>query len=88
MPTKHIIVKGKVQGVFFRVNTRKVAEENGLKGWVRNTENGDVEIMASGSEEQLEKLVKWCRRGPEKARVDEVEVHAVAESDFKKFSIK
>ena len=50
MPTIHILVKGKVQGVFYRATAKEMADRYGITGWVRNTEEGNVELMASGKE--------------------------------------
>lgn len=68
------IVKGRVQGVFFRANTAKMASKLGLSGWVRNLPNGDVEFVAEGPRQKLEELVAWSRVGPSAARVDAVEL--------------
>ena len=87
MPTKHLLIKGKVQGVFFRANARDLAEELGLTGWVRNTEEGDVEAMATGKLEQLQKFVDWCHLGPSRAKVTRVEEQDVAEVAFHGFKI-
>lgn len=65
-----IIVSGKVHGVFYRANTEKKAHEIGLTGFVRNEPDGTVYIEAQGTQEQIDALVAWCRRGPERARVD------------------
>lgn len=69
-----ITVSGRVQGVFFRYNTKKTAQNLGLKGYVMNLEDGDVEIITQGSEEKLKKLLEFCRKGPMFARVDDVKV--------------
>ncbi len=70
----HVFVSGKVQGVFFRSNTRDKAEELNLKGWVRNLADGRVEAVFEGEERNVEKMVEWCSKGPEYARVEDVEV--------------
>jgi acylphosphatase len=67
-----ILVSGKVQGVFYRASTEEKAKEIGLTGFVRNEPDGKVYIEAQGKQEQLDELVKWCKRGPERARVDEI----------------
>ncbi len=72
MIAKHIIVKGKVQGVFFRKYTRQRAVELNIYGWVKNTENGDVEIFAQGNKDEIEQLINWCRQGSPKANVENV----------------
>ncbi len=60
----HIIISGHVQGVFFRNNTKAKARKLGLKGFVRNVPNGDVEVVAEGNEKELNELVGFCRKGP------------------------
>ncbi|WFP48874.1 acylphosphatase [Methylomonas sp. EFPC3] len=70
----HIIVKGRVQGVYFRAYTQKQAVKLNLSGFVRNLADGSVEIVASGHSEELQKLVAWCHRGPLLAKVGEVTV--------------
>lgn len=70
----NIKVIGKVQGVFFRANTRKKAHELGIHGWVRNEPDGSVYIEAEGDLNQLNEFVSWCKTGPERARVDEVKI--------------
>jgi acylphosphatase len=70
----HIIVKGWVQGVFFRYETQKTATSLGLVGWVRNLRNGSVEVLAEGPKDKLEEMIAWCRHGPAMARVENAEV--------------
>ncbi|MBS7645850.1 MAG: acylphosphatase [Candidatus Bathyarchaeia archaeon] len=70
----HIYISGQVQGVFFRYETRRVAKELGVSGWVRNLPDGRVEVVAEGEEESIEKLIQFCRRGPPAAKVTNVEV--------------
>jgi acylphosphatase len=78
----HVIVKGRVQGVFFRKSTVQEAERLGLAGWVKNRSDGGVEIEAEGAEEALEAFLAFCRRGPEHARVEDVAVeHHPARGD-------
>jgi len=87
MPAIHVLVKGKVQGVFFRVTAKEVADELALKGWVKNTDEGDVEIVASGEQPQLDKFVDWCRTGPRRAHVDSVTVKELPEQAFTEFAV-
>lgn len=87
MPTLHLLIKGKVQGVFYRATAGKTAKQWGVSGWVRNTKEGHVEIVASGNDEQLKHFVNWCKLGPSLARVDQVEVEETAEQDFEGFEI-
>lgn len=76
----HIIVKGLVQGVFYRYNTMMVAKSLGLTGWVRNLRDGSVEIVCEGESEKIDSLIKWCWKGPSGARVDDV---AVTREEYK-----
>ncbi len=68
----HALVSGKVQGVFFRANTADIANRLGVKGWVRNLNNGKVEVIAEGTQEKLLELLKWLQRGPIWAEVNHV----------------
>jgi acylphosphatase len=70
----HAIVTGRVQGVCFRDFTRRWASSLSLQGWVRNMEDGRVEILAEGDEQRLRDLIARVREGPSFARVDDVEI--------------
>ncbi len=70
----HIVVSGKVQGVWYRASTEKVARALGVKGWVRNLPTGQVEILAQGEKTAIEQLIDWCHQGPPAAEVSKVEV--------------
>lgn len=70
--TKHIIVKGIVQGVFFRKYTKRKADELHISGWVRNTDNGDVEILAQSTDEAMQQFINWCWMGSPKSVVKKV----------------
>ena len=69
-----VVVGGRVQGVFFRQRTAHLARSGGVGGWIRNRPDGRVEAVFEGPAERVERLIEWCRRGPELAVVDEVEV--------------
>jgi acylphosphatase len=69
-----MVVRGRVQGVFFRAATAQEARGLGLNGWVRNRADGAVEIRAEGARRNLEMLVVWANQGPPAARVADVEV--------------
>lgn len=73
MPAIHIRVLGDVQGVFFRSGTQSEAQKLGLKGWVRNVEDGSVEITAEGDRVQLGIFLEWCSHGPAGASVSDVQ---------------
>jgi acylphosphatase len=66
--------RGRVQGVFFRAETRARAGSLGLSGWVRNASDGSVEAVFEGDPERVDSMVEWFRRGPSGARVDELDV--------------
>ena len=69
----HLIIRGRVQGIFYRDNTAQQAQKLGLTGFVRNLPDGAVEVVAEGEEEQLKKLAALCRRGPALAKVEKTE---------------
>ena len=70
--TRHYVISGRVQGVGFRWFVEREAAQTGVTGWVRNCENGDVEVMATGTPEQLRSLRQKLQQGPRAARVDHV----------------
>ncbi|MFT4153245.1 acylphosphatase [Parafilimonas sp.] len=85
---KHITVKGKVQGVFFRKYTKQKATELGLKGWVKNTKEGSVEILAQGDANAVNALIEWCYQGSPKSSVEKVEsCNAEADTNLTGFSV-
>ncbi len=73
---RHLIITGRVQGVFFRLETQRAAERFGVAGWVRNRADGSVEAFLEGEDQAVEALTQWCRHGPPRARVDAVKVEA------------
>jgi acylphosphatase len=82
------IVRGRVQGVCFRAETREQARRLGLCGWVRNLPDGRVEVLAEGSEQHVRELIAWCQTGPPHARVDMIEEFPESFSgEFDTFSI-
>jgi acylphosphatase len=87
MQTVHLVIKGKVQGVFFRASTKDKAKELGIKGWVKNMPDGNVEVLAAGNKDQLENFIEWCRRGPTQAVVSDVVVSDAEESFLNEFRI-
>jgi acylphosphatase len=88
MPTIHLLIKGKVQGVFYRATARDVAEGLGLTGWVRNTDEGHVEARATGPQARLNEFIEWCKKGPSRAIVTQVIPTPVPEESFEGFSVK
>ncbi|MBS3131587.1 acylphosphatase [Candidatus Woesearchaeota archaeon] len=74
MKQVHIMIKGFVHGVLFRFSVKELADRLGVKGYARNLENGDVEVVAQGHEDKLKEIVEFCRKGPRHARVSGIEV--------------
>jgi acylphosphatase len=70
----HVHVSGKVQGVYYRASTREKARDVGVDGWVRNLDDGRVEAVFEGQEEDVEELVDWCRTGSSAAEVRDLDV--------------
>lgn len=68
----HVVIEGVVQGVNFRYHTRRTARSLLLTGWVRNTPDGNVEVLAEGARQSLEQLLAFLRKGPASARVEHV----------------
>ena len=70
----HVFIEGKVQGVFFRAETQKTANNFNVKGWVKNIYDGRVEALFEGKEEDVKRVVLWCQQGPACSSVTKVEV--------------
>ena len=70
----HVLIEGRVQGVFFRATTRDEARARGLAGWVRNRADGRVEAVFEGDKAVVENMLAWCRKGPPYSYVDHVEI--------------
>ena len=70
----NLTVRGRVQGVYFRAAAQREARRLGLTGWVRNRQDGSVDVCAEGEEDALKELVAWANRGPSAARVERVDV--------------
>ncbi len=83
-----LIIKGRVQGVWFRDSTRREASHLGLSGWVRNRPDGSVEVLAEGPEDTVRQLVAWCHQGPPAAQVGHVlETKETYQGEFDGFDI-
>ncbi|WP_199836312.1 acylphosphatase [Streptomyces sp. NRRL F-4489] len=87
MLRKHIIVTGRVQGVFFRDTCRQQALARGVAGWVRNLPGGQVEAVFEGAEPAVAGMVDWARQGPPAARVDTVDVRDEAPERLAGFEV-
>jgi acylphosphatase len=85
----HVYISGRVQGVFFRAETQRAAINFKLTGWVRNMADGLVEAVFEGEDENVDKMIAWCRVGPSAARVENVAITEESyTSEFRNFSIK
>jgi len=85
----HVLVSGKVQGVFFRSSTKDKAGELCISGWIRNLSDGRVEAVFEGQKEDVDKIVEWCRKGPENAKVTGVEIFVEEfTGEFKEFLLR
>lgn len=84
---KEILVKGKVQGVFFRSNTKRTAEGLGIRGEVKNLPDGNVWIAAEGDEHEMEAFIAWCRQGPPMAKVTELSITVGPLQHYKTFEV-
>jgi acylphosphatase len=85
----HLIIRGRVQGVFFRASTVQQARDLGLTGWVMNRRDGSVEVLAEGPSDKVEELVSWCGQGPPRARVEGVELQRQEfRGEFTEFEVR
>jgi acylphosphatase len=79
----HVLISGRVQGVWYRASTKQKAEQLGVFGWVRNTNEGYVEAVFEGEEDLVNKMINWCHQGPPLASVENVKV--LKQSEIKNF---
>ena len=86
--TYSILVTGEVQGVFFRQTAQEKARKLGVQGTVMNKEDGTIAIVATGTRELLDAFVEWCKEGPPRARVKDVEVKEIPLQHFGSFTIE
>ncbi len=84
--TLHLLIRGRVQGVFYRDSMRREAQALGISGWVRNRSDGTVEAVVHGAPAAVDAIVGWARRGPERARVEGVDIRP-AESTYTDFEV-
>jgi acylphosphatase len=88
MKSEHLIISGKVQGVFYRASAKKKALSLGVTGWVKNTPDNKVEAMVCGDNKAVQLFVEWCRTGPENANVEQVIVTEIPWEDFTSFEVR
>lgn len=83
------IIKGRVQGVNFRMETWRAAEDIGVCGWVRNKSDGTVEALIEGDSARVDQMLQWCQKGPPVARVTDIEAtEETYQGEFKDFSVR
>ncbi|NRF39238.1 acylphosphatase [Pedobacter foliorum] len=89
METKHIDIRitGKVQGVSFRATTKAVADQMGIRGVIRNEKDGTLYMEAEGDDTLLEVFVEWCNEGPDRAKIENVEVTSGELKNYQNFEI-
>jgi acylphosphatase len=85
---RHVLVRGFVQGVGFRVSLSRTAQSRGVAGWVRNRADGTVEAVLEGSPDGVEAVVRWCKTGPQGAVVEGVEVTSEPVEGLRRFEIR
>ena len=85
----HAIISGRVQGVFYRMETMRAAQRIGVFGWVRNLRDGTVEAVFEGDKTRVDAILDWCKQGPPHAHVTDVKVDWVEYSvEFDSFEVK
>jgi acylphosphatase len=84
--TLHLVIHGRVQGVFFRNSMQREAQSLAVTGWVRNRSDGKVEAIVQGEPNAVDAMVRWAQRGPERASVERVEI-LPAEGSHSSFEI-
>ena len=72
-----VIISGKVQGVFFRMETKRAAHRFRVNGWVQNKRDGTVEALFEGETKNVDDIIEWCRKGPEMASVTGIQIHQI-----------
>lgn len=88
MSAYRLLIRGKVQGVFYRESAKREALRLGVRGWIRNLEDSSVEAIVEGTDEQIQSFIAWAKQGPPLAQVREVLVSEVAESGFQTFEVR
>ena len=84
----HVLVSGRVQGVYYRATTRDTARERGVDGWVKNLDDGRVEAVFEGDRGAVESMIEWCHTGSPSAQVDEVDAECGDPSGLEGFEIR
>jgi acylphosphatase len=83
-----VVISGRVQGVFFRLETKRAAEKYGVLGWVKNQRDGTVAALFEGSKKNVDSILEWCKQGPPLAKVQSVDVEwGDYKSEFNGFEV-
>jgi acylphosphatase len=85
---RRLVVRGQVQGVFYRDSTRHTARNEGVSGWAANRSDGSVEVVLEGAADAVESVVGYCRRGPSSADVHSVDEHDETPEGLSGFQIR
>ncbi|HWE11865.1 MAG TPA: acylphosphatase [Solirubrobacteraceae bacterium] len=88
MVRRRLVIHGKVQGVFFRDSIRSAAEREGVAGWAANRDDGAVEVVLEGPPAAVQAVAEYCRRGPERARVESVDEREDEPDGLRRFEIR
>ena len=83
----HVFITGIVQGVGYRYSTVQEAEKLGIKGWVRNLQDGRVEAIFEGEKSLVQQMVQWCHQGPKSAKVTDVIVETIETQGYQRFEV-
>lgn len=88
MPARHFLITGHVQGVWYREQAKELAKKLKITGWIRNVEDGSVEVFAEGMDRNLAEFEQWCRTGPSGAHIDTFEARNIPEEFRPSFEIQ
>ena len=84
-----LVITGRVQGVFFRAETKKAADRLGISGYVKNLSDGSVEAVIKGDQASVSQMIAWCRKGPAISKVQSVKMEEISSvSDFNTFDVR
>ncbi len=85
---RHLTIRGKVQGVYYRASAQSAAVAHGLTGWVRNRRDGSVEAVVNGPLLAVQAFIEWAYQGPPEARVEDIEIHDSEDSGHDRFEFR